>query len=100
LGASIRLLSAVDAVHRNLEVPHWYLAILGVDPLFQRSGAGTALLRPVLDRCDREATVAYLETQKPENVPWYGRHGFEVVETLEVRGCPPMWTLLREPKAG
>jgi GNAT superfamily N-acetyltransferase len=99
LGASIRLLSAVDKAHHALGVPHWYLAILGVDPSFQRSGAGTALLRPVLDRCDDEGAIAYLETQKPENVPWYGRHGFDLVDTLEVRGCPPIWTLLREPRA-
>jgi GNAT superfamily N-acetyltransferase len=95
---SLKLLAAVDKAHRTIDVPHWYLAILGVDPCFQRTGAGTALLRPVLARCDEEATVAYLETQKPENVPWYGRHGFTVVDKLDVAGCPPIWTLLREPQ--
>jgi GNAT superfamily N-acetyltransferase len=99
LRASMRLLTAVDNAHRKFDLPHWYLAILGVDPSFQRSGAGTALLQPVLGRCDEEGTAAYLETQKPENVPWYGRHGFTVVDKLEVRGCPPIWTLSREPRA-
>jgi GNAT superfamily N-acetyltransferase len=100
LPASMRLLAAVDKAHHELHVPNWYLAILGVDPLFQRTGAGAALLQPVLTRCDRDGVHAYLETQKPENVPWYRRHGFEVVEELNVHGCPPLWTMLREPKLG
>jgi GNAT superfamily N-acetyltransferase len=97
IGASVRLLNAVDKAHHAVDVPHWYLAILGVDPSFQRTGAGTALLRPVLERCDDDALPAYLETQKPENVPWYERHGFRVVEKLDLRGCPPLWTMLRDP---
>jgi GNAT superfamily N-acetyltransferase len=98
LVASLRLLSAVDRVHQAVKVPHWYLGILGVDPAFQRTGAGTALLQPVLEQCDDEGIPAYLETQKEENVPWYRRHGFEVVEQLDVRGCPPIWTMQREPR--
>jgi GNAT superfamily N-acetyltransferase len=98
LGASVRLLSALDRVHHSIDQPHWYLALLGVDPAYQRTGAGTALLQPVLERCDTEGLAAYLETQKPENVPWYGRHGFDVMEKLEVPGCPPIWTMLRPPR--
>jgi GNAT superfamily N-acetyltransferase len=98
LGASIRLLSAVDRAHHAVDGPHWYLGILGVDPAFQRTGAGTALLQPVLEQCDAEGIPAYLETQKPENVPWYRRHRFEVVQQLDIKGCPPLWTMLREPQ--
>jgi hypothetical protein len=57
------------------------------------------LLRPVLERCDAEGLHAYLETQKEENVPWYGRHGFNLVEKLETKGAPPIWTLLRDPRS-
>ena len=60
--------------------PHWYLAVLGTDPSFQRTGAGTALLEPVLARVDAEGLPAYLETQKEANLAWYGRFGFDVVE--------------------
>jgi GNAT superfamily N-acetyltransferase len=98
VAASVRLLGAVDKAHHAIDVPHWYLAILGVDPSYQRTGAGTALLQPVLAQCDEQAVPAYLETQKPENVPWYERHGFSVVDKLEVRGCPPLWTMLRDPR--
>jgi GNAT superfamily N-acetyltransferase len=93
-----RLQSAMNRAHHRVGVPHWYLMLLGADPVFRRQGAGTALLAPVLARCDRDGVPAYLETQKEENVPWYHRFGFTVVEKLAVRGAPPMWTMRREPR--
>ncbi len=98
IGRSIALLGAVDKAHHELHEPHYYLAILGSDPQFQRSGAGTAVLTPVLERADTEGLPAYLETQKEENIAYYARHRFDLVQKLEVKGCPPIWTLRREPK--
>jgi ribosomal protein S18 acetylase RimI-like enzyme len=68
--------------HHHVPEPHFYLSALGVDPTRQGTGIGTALLRPVLDRCDRDATPAYLETAVGRNVLLYERLGFEVVEEL------------------
>lgn len=69
-----------DKVHREaLPAPHYYLLTLGVAPLSQGRGAGGQLLRHMLERADREQMPAYLETQRPENVPIYERFGFEVV---------------------
>src|SRR5437868_14751866 len=48
--ASVRLLNDVDKAHHELGVPHYYLAILGTDPLFRRVGAASAALQPVLAR--------------------------------------------------
>ena len=98
IGRSIALLGAVDKAHHELHEPHYYLAILGSDPGFQRSGAGTAVLAPVLEQCDTEGLPAYLETQKEENIAYYARHRFDLVQKLEVKGCPPIWTLRRDPK--
>ena len=42
--------------------PHWYLALLGVDPALQGRGFGPHLMQPVLDRCDSDRLPAYLET--------------------------------------
>ena len=78
--------------------PHYYLAILGADPLFQRAGAGSAAIQPMLDRCDAEGTPAYLETQKEDNIAYYHRSGFSVVEEIRVDGCPSMWAMRREPR--
>jgi len=98
ISGAIRLLAAVDKAHHELKEPHFYLGILGTDPLRQRTGAGHAALRPVLERCDAEGLPAYLETQKEENLAYYARHAFDVVQKLEVSGVPPLWTLLRNPK--
>jgi GNAT superfamily N-acetyltransferase len=98
IAASLRLLAEVDKRHHELDQPHWYLGILGSDPLFQRTGAGSAVIQPVLDRCDEEGLDAYLETQKEENLAYYARHAFDDVRVLEVKGVPPIWTLLRKPR--
>lgn len=96
--AGMRLESALQRAHHLVSEPHWYLALLGTDPAFQRRGAGSALLTPVLERSDAEGIPAYLETQKPDNVPWYRRHGFEVTGELTPRGAPSMWAMRREPR--
>jgi len=93
-----RLQTAMQRTHHKVKEPHWYLMLLGADPLFQRQGAGTALLQPVLERCDRDSVPAYLETQKESNLAWYHRFGFEVMEQIKVKGTPPMWAMRREPR--
>jgi GNAT superfamily N-acetyltransferase len=98
LPAGLRIFRAIDDAHRRVDEPHWYLALLGCDPKFQRRGIGTALLAPVLARADHEHFGAYLETQTPDNVPWYRRFGFDVVDELKARDCPPMWAMYRDPK--
>jgi ribosomal protein S18 acetylase RimI-like enzyme len=78
--------------------PHYYLAVLGVEPELQGRGFGGALMQPVLARCDRDRIPAYLESSKSRNVALYERHGFRVVEELRLpRGGPPIWRMWREP---
>lgn len=78
---------------------HLYLAVLGVEPDRQGQGVGSALIRPGLDLCDRERLPAYLETGKEANLAFYGRHGFAVVDRIELPKGPPVWFLWREPSA-
>lgn len=78
------------------EEPHWYLAIIGVDPVRQGNGAGAALLRSRLRRCDQERLPAYLESSKLENVPLYQHFGFHVTGTLGLpEGAPVVSTMWR-----
>jgi len=79
--------------------PHWYLAVLGTDPRHQRRGVGSALLAPVLARCDADRVPAYLESSKRSNVPFYERHGFRVQGELAIRGGPVIWRMQREARA-
>jgi ribosomal protein S18 acetylase RimI-like enzyme len=59
---------------------HWYLETMGVAPSAQRLGLGSRLLAPVLELADRDQVDCYLETSDRANVPFYERHGFEVVD--------------------
>jgi GNAT superfamily N-acetyltransferase len=76
--------------------PHWYLPLLGVDPALQGRGAGSALLKVVLDRADSARLPAYLWTAKARNVSFYQRRGFEVLtEGVEPDSGIRFWTMRR-----
>lgn len=76
--------------------PHWYLAVLGTEPAEQGHGIGSALLEPVLSRCDEDGVCAYLESSKERNIAFYARHGFRVVSELRLPRGPVMWGMWRE----
>jgi ribosomal protein S18 acetylase RimI-like enzyme len=77
--------------------PHWYLALLGVDPDYQGEGYASRLLKPRLARLDEDKLPAYLETSIEEYVAMYQYFGFEVIkeETLPGSGTK-MWAMLRK----
>ncbi|HYC00546.1 MAG TPA: GNAT family N-acetyltransferase [Candidatus Limnocylindrales bacterium] len=82
---------------RAAQQPNWYLTVLGTIPERQGTGVGTTLLRPMLERCDREGIAAYLESSDPDNVPFYERFGFVVLDELRFPGGPRMPLMLRRP---
>lgn len=86
---------------RRLHVPdpHYYLEALGVDVGRQGKGIGSALVRPVLDRCDANGLAASLETANPRSLPLYERLGFHTVEEMTVRGAGiECWLMVRMPQ--
>jgi GNAT superfamily N-acetyltransferase len=92
-----RGLTVMDSGHPRK--PHWYLDSLGVEPLWQGKGVGSALMAPVLQICDRERTAAYLNAGSPRSRELYRRHGFEVMEEFRLPdGGPPLWRMWREPR--
>jgi predicted N-acetyltransferase YhbS len=71
-----------------------------VRPERQGSGLGTAVLRPTLERLDREGARAALETSLERNVALYERLGFAVrAEVALPDGGPPVWVMHRQPGA-
>lgn len=78
--------------------PHWFLPLLGVDPAHQNQGVGSALLRHVTERCDRDGTLAYLDSSNPRNIPLYQRHGFEILGQAQSGSSPVITPMLRRPR--
>ncbi len=78
--------------------PHWYLPLIGVDPVLHGKGYGSALMEHALIRCDRDKKLAYLESSNPKNMTLYERHGFELLETIQVGASPPIFPMLRKPR--
>jgi ribosomal protein S18 acetylase RimI-like enzyme len=92
-----RLLTLMEKKHPH-EPDHWYLPVIGIAPAWQGRGYGSALLRPVLERCDAERLPAYLEATTVRNRALYERHGFELVEECKYADDgPPLWRMWREP---
>ena len=83
---------------RQPRYPHWKLALLGVRPEHQGRGIGSALLRPMLARCDAEGWPIYLDTGQPANLPFYRRFGFAVVRQVPLPQGPTVFQMIRRPR--
>jgi GNAT superfamily N-acetyltransferase len=83
--------------HYHPSEPHWHLPLMGVDPLKQSKGFGSALMQNALVQCDRDNKLAYLESSSPRSVPFYKRHGFDVLGTIQLGTSPPIFPMLRRP---
>ena len=57
----------------------WYLFNLSIKKDAQGKGIASKLMRPMLQFCDDERMVAYLETNKEKNVGLYQHYGFELM---------------------
>ena len=94
---ALRGLGMIEKAHAQ-HPEHYYLAVLGTRPDRQGNGVGSALMAPILQTCDAEGIGAYLESSKEANIPFYRRHGFEVVEELHLPKGPGLWPMWRDPR--
>jgi ribosomal protein S18 acetylase RimI-like enzyme len=85
---------SVMAAH-DLPEPHWHVGPVGVEPGFQGMGLGRAVMRLLCDEFDEHHRLAWLETDKPENVRFYIGLGFEVVEEVPML-TSRFWFMRRE----
>jgi len=85
---------SVMAAHDLVE-PHWHVGPVGVEPGFQGMGLGRATMRFLCDEFDEHHRLAWLETDKPENVRFYIGLGFEVVEEVSML-TSRFWFMRRE----
>jgi GNAT superfamily N-acetyltransferase len=92
----LRAIAALEADHPP--EPHYYLPFVGLEPQWRGRAIGSALLRPVLARCEAEGVPAYLEASSPRNRALYERHGFVATQEFRLgQGSPPVWRMWRDP---
>jgi len=74
--------------------PHYYLGVIGTDPVSHGRGIGTQLLSAFCEASARDplSSGVYLETAQASNLKFYGRAGF--VETGRgMLGSSPLWCM-------
>jgi GNAT superfamily N-acetyltransferase len=79
--------------HLDPNEPHVHLGPIGVSPLAQGRGIGTALMNCYVEYLDEEKIAGYLETDRLENVRFYEKFGFVLRHEEELIGAPTwyMW---------
>ncbi len=75
--------------------PHVELRILAVAPQSQGRGIASALVRPMLRRCDERGLDVALLCTKERNVDLYRRFGFDVAVEVHVPDGPRLWQMWR-----
>jgi ribosomal protein S18 acetylase RimI-like enzyme len=96
LGEVLFLFEQMAAFHPH--EPHWYLPLIGVDPMWQGLGYGTRLMQQGLAACDRDQQIAYLEATSPANRALYERLGFRVLGEIRSGDSPALFPMVREPR--
>ncbi|MBI2169103.1 MAG: GNAT family N-acetyltransferase [Actinobacteria bacterium] len=87
-----------DALHP--EEPHWYLEFLGTAPEHRGQGLGGRVIEPVLRQADEEGVAVWTWSSNRQNLAFYHRQGFEVLDELPfATGGPPIFPIRREPQA-
>ena len=79
--------------------PYMHLGPVAVDPKLQGQGYSSKLIRPMLERLDRQELPCYLEAQSEDNVSIYEHYGFEVLAKGNVPIADiPHWDMMRLPQ--
>jgi ribosomal protein S18 acetylase RimI-like enzyme len=76
------------------EERHVHVGPVGVEPGVQGLGIGRRMMDMVCKRLDDDGEIGWLETDKPENVVFYRRHGFDVAVEDRHLGFP-IWFMRR-----
>ena len=76
----------------------WYLYNLSIKKDAQGKGIASKLMRPMLQFCDDERMVAYLETNKETNVALYRHYGFDLMKDEQIpKSTVTHYAMVRQP---
>jgi ribosomal protein S18 acetylase RimI-like enzyme len=90
------LATLVQSQKRHPKDDYYYLFTIGALRSARGRGVGSALMREGLARCDEARMPAYLESSNVKNLPFYRKHGFEVVDELRLAlNGPTLWLMWR-----
>ena len=73
---------------QDIAEPHWHLGPVAVDRHLQGGGIGTVLMSEYCARLDSDDAVGYLETDKPQNVTFYQKFGFQTIAGAQILDTP------------
>jgi GNAT superfamily N-acetyltransferase len=82
---------------KDLQERHWHLGPVSVEPGLQGLGVGALMLNAFSEQMDAAGEVGWLETDKPENVVFYRRAGWEVANEVNEHGLTSWW-MRRDPR--
>ena len=77
--------------------PHWHLDPIGVTPDLQGQGIGSQMMEYYCNYVDKLGMAAYHETDRPENIKFYERFGFQVIGEEMIIDFPN-WYMWRPPR--
>lgn len=103
LGMIVRLLTyenyAMNLKKEFTDHYDWYLFNLSIKKDAQGKGLASKLMRPMLQFCDEEKMVAYLETNKETNVGLYRHYGFSLMREEIIPKTPVThYAMVRHPQ--
>ncbi len=97
LGNAMRTASWFGAwCKHDFASPQWHFGPFAVDAHLQGQGIGSRMVQHFLTEIDASSGRVYLEADKPENLAFYEKAGFGVIDEITVLGVPN-WRMVREP---
>ena len=95
-----RIYNYINSKHRTLfSSQHWYLSVIAIAPLFQGSGFSHILLNSMFIQIDKQNLPIFLDTNNKENIPFYKKYGFKILEKYEIPNTDLInWAMIRDKK--
>ena len=76
----VRLMNTLESKRHELAPTAHHLQTLGA--AVQGKGYGSKLIQVGIERAEKAGVPCYLESSNVKNVPFYKRHGFQVLEEV------------------